>query len=121
MSAIVMNLAFNAIDAMPDGGELSVSTYETDSHSCLAVHDTGAGIPPHVREHMFEPAFTTKGKRGTGFGLSAVKRFVDDAGGEISVESLPRRRDHGDRLLPTPGQVGRNRRSRPGSFDRVPL
>jgi PAS domain S-box-containing protein len=87
MSAIVMNLAFNAIDAMPNGGELSISTYETDTHSCLAVQDTGVGIPPEVREHIFEPAFTTKGERGTGVGLYAVKRFVDDAHGTISVES----------------------------------
>jgi signal transduction histidine kinase len=82
-----MNLAFNAIDAMPNGGELSISTYETDTHSCLAVQDTGVGIPPEVREHIFEPAFTTKGERGTGVGLYAVKRFVDDAHGTISVES----------------------------------
>jgi signal transduction histidine kinase len=91
MSAIVMNLAFNAIDAMPDGGELSISTYETDTHSCLAVRDAGEGIAPHVRERIFEPAFTTKGERGTGAGLYAVKRFVDDAHGEISVESEPGR------------------------------
>jgi PAS domain S-box-containing protein len=89
MSAIVMNLAFNAIDAMPDGGELAISTYETSTHSCLAVHDTGEGIPPHIFEHIFEPTFTTKGERGTGVGLYAVKRFVDDADGKISVESSP--------------------------------
>ena len=89
MSAIVMNLALNAIDAMPDGGELSISTYETNTHSCLAVQDTGVGIPPHIREHIFEPTFTTKGEHGTGVGLYAVKRFVDDAHGEISVESVP--------------------------------
>ena len=89
MSATVMNLAFNAMDAMPNGGELSISTYETDTHSCLAVQDTGVGIPPQVMEHIFEPAFTTKGERGTGLGLYAVKRFVDDAHGQISVESDP--------------------------------
>jgi signal transduction histidine kinase len=89
MSATVMNLAFNAIDAMPNGGELSISTYETASYSCLEVQDTGVGIPPHLRERIFDPAFTTKGQRGTGFGLSAVRRFVDDAHGKISVESEP--------------------------------
>jgi PAS domain S-box-containing protein len=89
MSATVLNLAFNAIDAMPNGGELSISTFETDTHSCLAVRDTGVGIPLEVRAHIFEPAFTTKGERGTGAGLYAVKRFVDDANGNISVESEP--------------------------------
>ena len=87
MSAIVLNLAFNAIDAMPNGGELSIHTYETQTHSCLEVRDTGTGIPPQVTAHIFEPAFTTKGERGTGLGLSAVKRFVDDADGIISVQS----------------------------------
>ena len=89
MSATVMNLAFNAIDAMPKGGELSIFTFETDTHSCLAVQDTGTGISPQVREHIFEHGFTTKGERGTGAGLYAVKRFVDDANGNISVESEP--------------------------------
>ena len=89
MSAIVMNLAFNAIDAMPNGGQLSIHTYETQTHSCLEVRDTGSGIPPQVTEHIFEPAFTTKGERGTGLGLYAVKRFVDEAHGNISVESDP--------------------------------
>ena len=107
MSATVMNLAFNAMDAMPGGGELSISTYETDTHACLEVRDTGIGIPRPLRERIFEPAFTTKGERGTGFGLHAVKRFVDDADGTISVESepgvgtkvtvcLPRSREPGD-------------------------
>lgn len=89
MSAIVMNLAFNAIDAMPNGGELSICTYETHTHSCLEVRDTGVGIPPQMTKHIFEPAFTTKGERGTGLGLYAVKRFVDDAHGKISVQSDP--------------------------------
>lgn len=89
MSATVMNLAFNAIDAMPKGGELSIFTFETDTHSCLGVQDTGTGISPQVREHIFEHGFTTKGERGTGAGLYAVKRFVDDANGNIGVESEP--------------------------------
>ena len=67
----------------------SIHTYETETHSCLEVRDTGVGIPPHVTEHLFEPAFTTKGERGTGLGLYAVKRFVDDAHGNISVQSDP--------------------------------
>jgi hypothetical protein len=89
MSATVMNLVFNALDAMPQGGALSISTYETATHSCLAVQDSGVGFPPHLRERIFEPAFTTKGEHGTGFGLYAVKRFVDDTGGKIDVESQP--------------------------------
>ena len=121
MSAIVMNLAFNAIDAMPNGGELSIHTYETETHSCLEVRDTGTGIPPQVTAHIFEPAFTTKGERGTGLGLFAVKRFVDEARRENQRAVGPGRGDEG---APSAFRSWASRSkspSRPGASTRAPL
>ena len=86
---VFMNLIVNARDAMPDGGILTVRTCASDGHVCAFVSDTGTGIPPEVREHIFEPFYTTKGDKGTGLGLAICYRVVHDHGGEILVESQP--------------------------------
>ncbi|MCX6832148.1 MAG: PAS domain S-box protein [candidate division Zixibacteria bacterium] len=105
MHQIVMNLCLNAADAMPDGGVLEISLeevqVETESRpeqtqlpsGCylkLTVRDNGAGIPPEVRERIFEPYFTTKqvGK-GTGMGLAVVHGVIKEHGGSIAVSSEP--------------------------------
>jgi two-component system, cell cycle sensor histidine kinase and response regulator CckA len=85
---ILMNLAVNARDAMPGGGTLSISTRIESGRVVLAVSDTGCGMPPEVQARAFEPLFTTKGLgKGTGLGLSIVRRIVEQAGGEIELES----------------------------------
>lgn len=86
---VVVNLLANANDAMmPDGGSLVVSTRQLGKHVILAVSDTGPGIPEEVREHMFEPFYTTKAfGQGTGLGLATVHGIVEQHGGHIAVES----------------------------------
>src|SRR3954454_24953884 len=89
---VVINLAINARDAMPDGGTLSIETSAgvLDEHVCLSVTDTGTGIEPAVLERIFEPFFTTKEVGlGTGLGLATVHGIVTQSGGHVRVSSEP--------------------------------
>jgi two-component system sensor histidine kinase PilS (NtrC family) len=116
MKQVFWNLAVNAFDAMPSGGELSITAgqrqvdvggYKVDVIE-VSFHDTGEGIPKKNLNKIFLPFFTTK-QRGSGLGLAAVHRIVDLHGGWIKVESqagrgttfgvcLPRTADAGVRL-----------------------
>lgn len=80
------NLVLNAIDAMPDGGELAIRTQATDDAVQIHVSDTGAGLTPEECSRLFTPYYTTK-KHGTGLGLAITQSVVSDHGGKISVES----------------------------------
>jgi PAS domain S-box-containing protein len=98
----LLNLAINARDAMPDGGELTLRTAHVDveegqmlavpagEYALVAVSDSGTGMPPEVVERIFEPFFTTKpiGK-GTGLGMSMIYGFMQQSGGHITVDSTP--------------------------------
>jgi CheY-like chemotaxis protein len=104
----LMNLALNARDAMPQGGELSISLSKMRLRSeerasragvlpadipdgewvCMAVSDTGVGMTEEVQSHLFEPFFTTKGAEGTGLGLAQVHGIVKQHGGYIGVETV---------------------------------
>ena len=87
LKRILGNLVNNAIQAMPDGGDLSVRAFkETDAAVVLVVEDTGVGIPDEVKPKLFTPLFTTKSK-GQGFGLAVVKRITEALGGTIAFES----------------------------------
>jgi signal transduction histidine kinase len=87
---IVMNLAINARDAMPDGGTIAVSVAHVDGCVELVVADEGEGIAPEHHERLFEPFFTTRAD-GTGLGLATVYGIVTRTGGSIAVESEPGR------------------------------
>ena len=83
---IFNNLITNAIQAMPEGGKLTVSASKKESYVFLSVEDTGAGISKAAQDKLFTPLFTTKAK-GQGFGLVVVKRMAEALGGTVSFES----------------------------------
>jgi PAS domain S-box-containing protein len=86
---VVLNLLFNAVDAMPDGGEIEIGTRNELESACFWVADTGRGIPPETLERIFEPFYTTKGEGGTGLGLSASHGIITRHRGQIMVVSEP--------------------------------
>jgi len=86
---VLLNLIFNAVDAMPGGGTLEVGTRAEIDSGCFWVADTGCGMPPETAARIFEPFFTTKGDRGTGLGLSASHGIISRHKGEILVVSEP--------------------------------
>jgi PAS domain S-box-containing protein len=87
---LLVNLAVNARDAMPSGGNLVIDTDAHDDQVRMRVSDSGRGMTPDVAEHAFEPFFTTKASgEGTGLGLATVYGIVTQAGGEVSIASSP--------------------------------
>ncbi len=103
MELVLLNLAINARDAMPDGGVLTIAGSElasaplelaedlaAGSYVVIAITDTGSGMTPEVQERAFEPFFTTKEQgKGTGLGLSQVYGFVRQSGGAVKLRSAP--------------------------------
>ncbi len=83
---ILNNLILNAIQAMPNGGELTISAKLEEDHPIIQVADTGIGIPEDAKPKMFKPLFTTKPK-GQGFGLAVVKKLTEDLRIDITYES----------------------------------
>jgi len=82
------NLVLNAMDAMPEGGTLTMKTNQSAGVTTVEVSDTGAGLNAEERTHLFTPYYTKK-VRGTGLGLAIVQSVVSDHGGKISVQSEP--------------------------------
>lgn len=105
LDQIIINLCVNARDAMPNGGKLSIHTFpftadESFCHNhnlalpgqytCISIADTGTGMPSDIKEHIFEPFFSTKGLgKGSGLGLSSVFGIVAQHKGFIDVDSAP--------------------------------
>jgi signal transduction histidine kinase len=101
LDQVIMNLAVNARDVMPEGGKLYIRTArvhvknprtksEAGDYILLSVKDTGPGIPDHIRNNIFDPFFTTKEEgKGTGLGLSIVDSIVTQVGGFVELMSSP--------------------------------
>jgi len=90
LQQVLVNLVVNAIQAMPKGGRLTISTRHRESTAVLSVADTGLGMSGDVRKRVFLPFFTTKDvNEGTGLGLAVAHGIVSAHGGRISVESRP--------------------------------
>jgi CheY-like chemotaxis protein len=87
LKEVITNLIFNAVDAMPKGGEITIRTRQEGGYACLSIKDTGAGMPPHVRRRVFDPFFTTKGVTNSGLGLSVSYGIIHRHDGHIEVES----------------------------------
>jgi signal transduction histidine kinase len=81
----LVNILRNAQEAMPKGGALTVQTHRNREHVHLSVADTGPGVPPEIRDKIFEAYFTTK-TSGSGLGLPTAKRIVEEHNGAIAVE-----------------------------------
>ncbi len=136
VSDVVLNLALNARDAMPDGGDLTIATFNTqfdarianassdtgdDDYVVLSVADTGTGMPPDIVERATEPFFTTKPPAsGSGLGLSMAYGFARQSGGHLVIESqvgigttirlyLPRARDNAGSAADTNDARGEER------------
>lgn len=104
---LLANLAVNARDAMPGGGELRLSVFGPapgaggEPRARIVVEDTGMGIAPEILPRIFDPWFTTKGgKGGSGLGLTSVKRTVEELGGAILVKSEPGKGSRFELVLP---------------------
>jgi signal transduction histidine kinase len=93
LRAIVLNLAQNALHAMPNGGTLSVRTRQDDAWVEIEFEDTGVGITPEDAQHVFDPFFSHRadGQNGTGLGLSICRSIVEGYGGKITFTSQPGR------------------------------
>ncbi|CAN5795710.1 hypothetical protein BH18ACI4_BH18ACI4_25270 [soil metagenome] len=88
---VLVNVIYNAVDAMPKGGEIRLGVQEVDDRVILKISDTGSGMKPEVKSRLFDPFFTTKGKAGTGMGLAVSFGIIRRHNGLIEVESEPGR------------------------------
>ncbi len=91
----IMNLIFNAVDALEGKGSVAVRTGESEGGAWIEVEDNGPGIPAEIRSRIIAPLFTTKGHQGTGLGVSIVYAFTQKHGGRLDIESEP---GHGARF-----------------------
>ena len=86
INRIMYNLVTNAVQAMPKGGKLTISSYKKENDVLVTIKDTGVGIPEASKSKLFTPMFTTKSK-GQGLGLAVVKRMTEALGGKVTFES----------------------------------
>jgi two-component system, NtrC family, nitrogen regulation sensor histidine kinase NtrY len=107
----VSNLVLNAIDAMPEGGAMTLLTRADGAKTIIEVSDTGTGLTPEECERIFTPYYTSK-RHGTGLGLAIVQSVVSDHGGRISVQSRP---GHGATFLIELPQKGNRLQGRPAT------
>ena len=84
---VLTNLIFNAVDALPNGGTITVKTMVDGQSVCVAIGDNGVGMTDEIRHRCFEPFYTTKSVTNTGLGLAMVQGVVRRHGGSVVVES----------------------------------
>jgi len=84
---VLVNMVFNAVDAMPNGGNLTLAAEDFDDSVVISVGDTGTGMPAEVKSRIFDPFFTTKGKAGMGLGLAVSFGIIRRHEGSVEVES----------------------------------
>ncbi|MBL8921550.1 MAG: GAF domain-containing sensor histidine kinase [Myxococcaceae bacterium] len=89
MKRVILNLARNAIDAMPDGGRFTLSVDRENDELVFRAADTGQGIPDAIADRLFESFVTAGKKNGTGLGLAIVKKIVEEHAGTVSYKSKP--------------------------------
>jgi PAS domain S-box-containing protein len=97
---VVLNLIFNAVDAMPQGGKIEMGTRVEGQTARFWAADTGSGMTAEVIARIFEPFYSTKGERGTGLGLSASHGIIENHGGDINVTSEPGKGTRFEVILP---------------------
>jgi two-component system NtrC family sensor kinase len=88
LTQVFLNLVINAVEAMADGGDLTITTLQENGRVCIRFDDTGPGINPDEAQKIFEPFYTTK-RSGTGLGLAVSYGIIQRHAGEITVESTP--------------------------------
>ncbi len=103
---VLVNMIFNAVDAMPEGGRLALSAEQLEEKVVVTVEDTGCGMSPEVRSRVFDPFYTTKGVEGMGLGLSVSYGVIRRHGGTIRVESEAGRGSTFRVILPLVGCAG---------------
>ena len=110
LAQVLVNLYLNAIDAMPNGGQLTVGAdLKKDAGApeiVISVADTGLGIEPSALDKIFQPFYTAKKRRGLGLGLPICERIVKNHGGEIKVQSQPGQGTTFEIHLPSPSKRG---------------
>jgi two-component system NtrC family sensor kinase len=90
INQVVLNIVVNAMQAMPDGGKLTIKTHDVADKIILCIKDTGMGMTEEVKQQIFHPFFSTKvAGQGLGLGLSVVQGIINEHGGSISVVSEP--------------------------------
>ena len=105
-NAAMINLVVNARDAMPDGGDICISTAHIPGDGFgfvrVRVQDSGVGIPPEVMTHIFDPFFTTKGEKGTGLGVPQVQAMMNRVGGCLRIDTKVGEGSTFDLFFPVP-------------------
>jgi signal transduction histidine kinase/CheY-like chemotaxis protein len=111
---VLVNMIFNAVDAMSEGGRLTLAAVQREEKVFVTVEDTGCGMTPEVRSRVFDPFFTTKGVEGMGLGLSVSYGVIRRHGGTIRVESEVGRGTTFRVVLPMVGRAGLSPEERAG-------